>query len=132
MGPDEMKCETLREAFGREWALAAGARKAGDLERALHHLERAHILGQRRTRLHVQSHIGMLALGWQLRDRREIAGQLTRIIGAALFTWLWVPDGNTGSTRVGAFQPMQIPEDLRAIIERSRRHGGRAWMQFKP
>ena len=39
----------IRDAFEREWSLAGAACDAGDLATAFHHLERAHILGQRST-----------------------------------------------------------------------------------
>lgn len=45
----------IREAFEQEWSLAGAARDAGDFDAAFHHLERAHILGQRSTRLHQRS-----------------------------------------------------------------------------
>ena len=87
--------QVIREAFDREWQLSRAARDAGDLDAAFDHLERAHILGQRSTRLHVRSHVGMLGIAWRRRDAREITGQLTRIVAAALFSRLWVPVGNT-------------------------------------
>jgi len=115
MGP------VIREAFDREWQLSLVARAADDLERAFGHLERAHILGQRSTRLHVRSHIGMLGIAWQRSDVREIASQLTRIVAAALFSRLWVPVGNTGGANVSATRPMPVPPDLQAILDADRR-----------
>ena len=111
----------IREAFEREWSLAGAACDAGDLATAFHHLERAHILGQRSTRLHVRSHIGMLGIAWRRRDAREITGQLTRIVAAALFSRLWVPVGNTGGANVSATRPMPVPPDLQAILDADRR-----------
>lgn len=110
----------IREAFDREWLLSRAARHAGDLELAFRHLERAHILGQRNTRLHVRSHVGMLGIAWQRSDVREITGQLTRIVAAALFSSLWVPVGNTGGTNVSATRPMPVPPDLQAILDADR------------
>jgi Protein of unknown function (DUF3703) len=55
----------IRDAFEREWSLAGVACDAGDLATAFHHLERAHVLGQRSTRLHVRSHVGMLGIAWR-------------------------------------------------------------------
>lgn len=107
----------VEEAFLREWAAAAALRLAGDLDGAFAHLERAHIIGQRRTLLHLRSHCGMLAIGWQGRDRREVVGQLGRIIAALLFPRLWVPAGNTGGANVSPFAPMPLPDDLRAILD---------------
>jgi hypothetical protein len=109
-----------RGAFEQEWQFAASARATGQLELAFHHLERAHILGQRDTVLHVRSHIGMLTIGWQRRDGRELVGQLARIVAAALLSRIWVPEGNTGGANVSATQPMAIPPDLRAILDAHR------------
>lgn len=107
----------LEQAFAVEWSLARAARLAGDHDRAFHHLERAHILGQRRTWLHVKSHLGMLQVGWQRRDPREIPGQLARIVAAALFSRVWVPVGNTGGTNVSPFKTMPVPLDLQSLLD---------------
>jgi hypothetical protein len=106
----------VRQAFDHEWAEAAAARRTGDFARAFHHLERAHILGQRRTWLHVKAHVGMLRVAWLRRDARELAGQLPRIVAAALFSRIWVPPGNTGGADVSALRPMPVPPDLAAIL----------------
>jgi hypothetical protein len=113
--------DALDAAFRAEWNAAAAARRAGDVAAAFRHLERAHILGQRRTRLHARSHVGMLALAWERRDRREIVGQLLRIVAAALFSRLWVPEGNTGGADVSAFRRLPVPADLREVLEEMRR-----------
>lgn len=79
-------------------------------------LERTHILTQRQPLLHARSHWLMLALGWQVGDYREVAGQIPRILAALLFSNIWVPIGNTGRSRVSAFRPMPVPEDLKALL----------------
>ena len=107
----------LIAAYEHEWQLATQARAAGDWERAFRHLERAHVLGQRSTRRHVRSHLGMLAVGWRRRDAREAAVQVLRIVAAALMTNFWVPAGNTGGGNVSAFKPMPVPDDLRALLD---------------
>ncbi len=109
--------QTITQAFASEWQAATSAREARQFDRAFAHLERAHILGQRRTWLHMRSHLGMLAIAWQRRDVREIVGQLTRIFAAAAFSRIWVPEGNTGGANVSAVRPMAIPDDLRAILD---------------
>ena len=63
----------------------------------------------------------MLGIAWQRRDLREIPGQLTRIVAAALFSRLWVPVGNTGGANVSAMRPMPVPPDLQAILDADRR-----------
>jgi len=116
--------DALRLAFRHEWRLASEARQRQELDVAFAHLERAHILAQRRTWLHVRSHIGMLRIGWLRHDRCEVFGQLTRIVAAALISRLWVPSGNTGGANVSPLLEMPVPADLAAILEldRSRKH----------
>jgi Protein of unknown function (DUF3703) len=113
----------LREAAQLELRYARRARIAGDSARAFAHLERAHILGQRLTSLHVRTHVAMLSVGWSRRDFREVVGQIPRIVAAALFSRIWVPPGNTGGANVPAMRPMPIPADLRAILDRKNDQG---------
>lgn len=111
----------LSQAFEKEWRMAQVARRAGDLDRAFHHLERAHILGQRQTWRHIKSHLGMLQVGWQRADGREIVGQAVRIAAAALFSRIWVPVGNTGGANVSPIKPMPVPPDLRSLMDAAQR-----------
>lgn len=108
----------LRTAYEVELAQAAAASADGSVERAFHHLARAHILGQRSTTRHVRAHWHMLKLGASTGAWGEVAGQASRIVAAALFSRVWVPAGNTGRANVSAFKPMPVPEDLRAVLER--------------
>ena len=62
----------------------------------------------------------MPGIGWRRREAREIAGQLVRIVAAALFSRLWVPVGNTGGANVNAMRPMPVPLDLQAILDSDR------------
>ena len=80
-------------------------------------LERAHILSQRLPVLHAYSHWRMLRLGWQLRDWREVAGQLPRIIAALLFSRLWVPIGNSGRARISAFARQPLSAELQRLLD---------------
>ena len=115
----------IAAAYAAELAAASAARLAGKVELAFHHLERAHILGQRDTPRHVETHWLMLRLGLSTRSWREVIGQATRIVAAALFSRLWVPVGNTGRANVSAIKPMPLPADLRVLIEA--RPAGAAW-----
>ncbi|MBK6436716.1 MAG: DUF3703 domain-containing protein [Rhodanobacteraceae bacterium] len=110
----------LGPRFAEWWASARAARLAGDLDGALRHLDRAHILSQRLTWLHVKTHLGMWHIGWLRSDWRELIGQSTRILAALLFSRIWVPIGNTGGANVSPLRPMPVPEDLRAILEPER------------
>lgn len=105
-------------AFEVEMARARLAFDHGEWDACFRTLERAHILGQRSTRRHVAVHYWMLKVGRKRADRREIAGQIRRIVAAALFSRIWVPVGNTGGADVPAMKPMPIPDDLRRILGR--------------
>lgn len=95
---------------------ASAATARGDAGAAFHHLERAHILSQRHTGQHVRVHWLMLRLGASERDWREVLGQSSRIVAAAVFSRIWVPIGNTGRANVSAMKPMPVPDDLRRIL----------------
>jgi hypothetical protein len=108
----------LRAAFESELESADALRRAGDLDGAFHHLERAHILGQQYIAPHVRTHLAMLRIGVLRRDLREIAGQIVRVPAAAIGSALGVPPGgNTGGANVGFFARMEIPPDLKALLD---------------
>ena len=103
----------LAEAFSREMTAARAAWAAGDPDATFGFLERAHILGQRDFLPHVLTHAWMLRVGWRRRDRREILGQVLRLVATipgAVFGW--VPAGNTGGANVSALKPMPIPAEF--------------------
>jgi Protein of unknown function (DUF3703) len=106
-----------RAAYVSELEAAHAATAGGKPVVAFHHLERAHILSQRHTLEHVHVHWLMLRLGAAVGDWREVLGQSTRIVAAAVFSRIWVPLGNTGRANVSAVKPMPIPGDLRSVLE---------------
>lgn len=111
----------IRPFVDDELRAAAMTDAAGDPVKSFRHLERAHVLSQAATQQHVRVHYRMLL--WGLRHRRpgEAIGQVFRLAAAAVLTRVRaVPHGNTGGTNVSAFRPMPIPDDLAAIIARSR------------
>lgn len=104
-----------------ELEAARAAERAGEPLGAFHHLERAHVLGQKSTVQHVRVHMAMLVWGIRHHDSREVIGQITRLIGAASKTWVGlIPQGNTGGANVSAFKSMPIPEDLADLINVAR------------
>jgi hypothetical protein len=107
----------LREAFEAKLNAARRAASAGDEQDAWARLERAHVLGQRSTRAHVRAHVEMLRVACRRKDSREIFGQLTRILGASLFSGIWIPEGNTGGSNVSAFRSMPVPADLQTLLD---------------
>jgi Protein of unknown function (DUF3703) len=109
--------KNIRPAVDAELELASRA-IASDPEKAFTHLERAHVLGQRATREHVRAHLAMLR--WALRQdhKKELFGQILRLIGAATKTALGlVPEGNTGGSNISPFRRLPIPADLAKTIE---------------
>ena len=111
----------LRALYDLELNAAQVAEQAGDFASAFQHLERAHIISQRYSWLHMRSHIAMLKIGWLRRDGREVFGQALRILAASVFSRIWVPEGNTGGANVSAMRPMPIDEDLARLLADARR-----------
>ena len=110
----------LTEAIETEFSEARRKLTAGDAPNAFSHLERAHVLGQKHTLAHVRAHWAMLLYSRQYGSPRDVLGQVGRLFGAALFTWLWVPEGNTGGTNIGAFERRPIPPELKNLIAPAR------------
>ena len=106
----------MNVAYAREIALAQNALSRRDHGVCFTHLERAHVLAQRRTLRHTYVHWLMLRAGVSQGDCREVVGQLPRMIASVLFSRIWIPLGNTGRARVNAFKAMPMPEDLRKLV----------------
>lgn len=109
----------LREHYLREIAaFKSSLFKDGNRLKAWKHLERAHILGQFHVGPHLQVHGYMMSFAIRTKNWREILGQIPRLILAAPGSYFRrAPLGNTGGANVGIFQPMEIPEDLQAILK---------------
>lgn len=107
----------LRQAWSDEREAAGAARRRGDVAGEWKHLERAHILSQPMVVPHVRTHVAMLGAGLRRHDRREVVGQLLRLVvaGPGSLTGRY-PVGNTGGADVSALAPMPIPEDLRPFL----------------
>ena len=114
--------DVLTKPIEDEIAAAAKLANAGDDEAAFRHLERAHVLGQTSTYHHTRVHWLMMKHGIRTGDKREIAGQALRIVGAATKTPLGIyPEGNTGGANVSPIRPMPIPDDLREILDTAKK-----------
>ena len=82
-------------------------------------LERAHIASQPWAWPHTRVHAAMLRLAWHERDRREIAGQLIRLVVAGPGSLAKrYPPGNTGRTTMGLTEEGPIPADLAELLDR--------------
>lgn len=107
----------LKAAFAAEMQQARDYFRAGNLDSAFAHLERAHVLGQRDTLRHTWSHWWMFRVGLHRGDFREMRGQVLRMLASMLFSRIWVPEGNTGGADVSPVRPMPIPDDLKRLLE---------------
>ena len=112
----------LNSAYQAELNGYKVARALGGQATAWRHLERAHILGQLRMGLHLDSHMKMLGYAIHLRQPKEVLGQLVRLLLAPLGNATGrLPWGNNGRSHISAFVEMEIPDDLKPIIAAARR-----------
>ncbi|MFN0089052.1 MAG: DUF3703 domain-containing protein [Acidimicrobiales bacterium] len=80
-------------------------------------LERAHIASQPWAWPHTRVHAAMLRRAWRERDRRELAGQLIRLVVAGPGSLAnRYPPGNTGRTTMGLTEHGPIPTDLADLL----------------
>jgi hypothetical protein len=112
----------IRSSIHSELDAARRADACGQEDVAFRHLERAHVLGQAATVEHVRVHWYLLLRAIRHRKPGEAAGQVWRLIAAALLTVFgWLPVGNTGGANVDGFRRMPIAPDLQSIIDAARR-----------
>jgi hypothetical protein len=113
-----MKAE-LMAAFEAEMAAAKRLIRAGRLDRAMRHLERAHVLGQNSVMPHVRSHWAMFQIAVKRRLPADGLGQAVRIVLGALGSAVWVvPTGNTGGTDISMFARLPLDPEIAALIMR--------------
>jgi hypothetical protein len=116
--PQTPNQQRLIIAWAEERRAAAEAIRRNDPSQAWTHLERAHILSQSMAGRHVRTHLAMLRLAIRTFRPHEVAGQVFRSLVAAPGSWSGrYPLGNTGGADVSAFAPMDIPHDLRPLLE---------------
>ncbi len=109
----------LRQHYQNELLLAESNFSAGDLLVSWHHLERAHILGQSWPIEHTTAHWRMMVFAFRVKNFTEIIGQIPRLMAGGVKSFLGaVPVGNTGGVNVPLLKPMEIPPDLRALLNK--------------
>lgn len=110
----------LSASFRAELAAAKAAEALGNLDHAWRSLERAHVLSQFHEGPHVRVHCAMAGFAWRRRDFSELLGQVPRLVLAAPGSWTGrAPRGNTGGSDVGIFTAMDIPEELRMLLDQA-------------
>lgn len=103
--------------YQNELQLAAENLKLNDLQIAWHHLERAHIIGQKYPYEHSFVHWKMLQFGIKIKSSKEVIGQIPRLLVGGVKSFVGhIPLGNTGGANVTPLKVMEIPEDIKEIL----------------
>jgi hypothetical protein len=111
----------LKPFFKKELQNARTAFAQNDLQQSWRHLERAHILGQSYPYHHSLVHWKMLLFGIKIKDLHEIIGQIPRLLFGGVKSFIGkIPVGNTGGADVPGLHPMEIPEELKQIIDKAK------------
>ncbi|PRP94330.1 DUF3703 domain-containing protein [Enhygromyxa salina] len=110
----------LRDLLRSHLVKARSAERAGDHAQTWVLLEDAHVLSQPWAVWHIRVHAAMLRVGLRRCDRREVVGQVVRLLvaGPGSLTG-WYPVGNTGRASVSATLPMPVRADLADVLRRS-------------
>ncbi len=110
--------KTVKPFYRQELLLAKNAFDKKHYQQSWHHLERAHILGQPYPVAHTGVHWKMLTFGIKIKNWKEVVGQIPRLLVGGIKSFVGkIPTGNTGGANVPPLKPMEIPEDLAAIIK---------------
>ncbi|WP_158838179.1 DUF3703 domain-containing protein [Polaribacter sp. L3A8] len=103
----------LKIAFYHQLKSGRKALKKNSFKIAFYHFENAHILGQNHIIRYTVCHYWMFLFGIKNRNLKEIIGQALRIIASLLFTYIWIPKGNTGGSNISAIKKMPIRKELK-------------------
>ena len=104
----------LKDKYDDELALYDLYMYKGELLQAWRQLERAHIYGQPWAVEHTHVHWLMLKFGFHIKDKREIIGQIPRLLVGGVKSFVGkIPVGNTGGSNVPPLMTMEIPEDIK-------------------
>lgn len=107
----------LRIKFRQELEIYKIEISKADFQRAWRQLERAHIIGQPWFVQHTHVHWLMLKFGIKIKIRKEILGQLPRLLVGGVKSFVGkIPTGNTGGANVPPLRKMEIPEDLKSMM----------------
>ena len=110
--------KNLKKFYNTELDKYREAMGKNDLQKAWWHLERAHILGQLWFVQHSFVHWKMLCYGIRIKSLKEVFGQLPRLLLGGVKSYIGkVPVGNTGGSDVPPLRRMEIPRDLKEMLE---------------
>ena len=107
----------LRPYFNAELENYKNEFSEGNLKNAWNYLERAHIIGQNYPYAHTLVHWKMLKFGFRIKSRKEILGQIPRLVFGGVKSFVGViPIGNPGGTNVPPLKPFPIEKELQEIF----------------
>lgn len=110
--------DNLKPFYQKELKTVNENLQQGNLQSAWHHLERAHIIAQNYPYEHTFVHWKMLQFGIKIKSSKEIIGQIPRLLIGGVKSFVGqVPVGNTGGANVPPLRPMEIPMDIKEILE---------------
>lgn len=91
-----------------------------NFEKAWHYLERAHIVAQKYPYQHTLVHWKMLQFGCKIKNKREIIGQIPRLIFGGVKSFVGkIPVGNPGGANVPSLKPFPIEKDIQEIFRKA-------------
>ncbi len=109
--------KSLKPYYQNELTNYQNAYSNGDLKVAWNHLERAHIIGQKYPYAHSYVHWKMLQFGFRIKNRKEIIGQIPRLIFGGVKSFVGkIPVGNPGGANVPPLKPFPIEKNLQEIF----------------
>ena len=107
----------LRPFFEKELSDYQAQYRKSNLNIAWHHLERAHIIGQRYPYAHSYVHWKMLVFGVKIKSRKEILGQIPRLIFGGVKSFVGkIPVGNPGGASVPPLKPFPIEKEIQDMF----------------
>jgi hypothetical protein len=107
----------LKVHYRRELEIYRSEMSKGILQLAWRQLERAHIIGQPWFVQHTYIHWLMLRFGIKIKNRKEILGQLPRLLIGGVKSFVGkIPVGNTGGANVPPLRVMEIPEEIKNMM----------------
>ena len=111
----------LKPFYYRELSESKLALEENEFTESWNHLERAHILAQPYPIEHTAVHWKMLLFGIKIKDTKEIIGQIPRLLIGGVKSFVGkIPVGNTGGANVPPLKVMEIPNDLKQIINNTK------------
>lgn len=110
----------LKPFFKQSLQDYATALNKNEMGKAWHHLEKAHVIGQRYPYHHSLVHWKMLVFGCRIKSVKEVIGQLPRLMVGGIKSFVGtIPVGNTGGANVPPMQSMPIQQEIREIFEKA-------------